>query len=565
MPLQRGERCTVVNTGTLGPVDGDGVMPLESAHIAPRVGGLFAVAVLATGCSSDGGVEAQDKAPTAQTGDALAEATDNAGATQAAQTIILTSTPPATPSKEPTTIALPDGTQIVVSPTAPTPAVTTEAQVPTKEVTASAEPSPTAASLTLEEWANTTEPTGSLQISMRAYATAMGINVDDIKLTPIIIESKSGSIAVLVDQTFGKPLFISEETTEGGFRWTQATVGEYWSKQGKVVGVYLNGEEGKNPTNAESITKNFGGGTLSLNGQVRPGPDIEERKPENAQRIVNLAKQTGAGINFHYIVEPGKYPVTVTAENIDAWLDTRLAETADVLSLNTGKTAFIEYNEAWSTRSASVNEERDPLKDKYPDTWAEEYIHRVISVFMAKGLMPNKDFVVTFNENRMFNNDEKQELVHNTLLTARQKAFERLRGNPEIAATLAKIGITSPEQIQIILGVETHTKLGQQVDDGTFIPEPTEDQIKALSLLFSDLGGIILTEVNPQGNAEQQAQFLDKLSKLLKTDPHLRGIILWNVFGDPSDGTDSSGLSSVVVPLFDAKGNVTKTYYSLLK
>ncbi|MFA5136794.1 MAG: endo-1,4-beta-xylanase [Patescibacteria group bacterium] len=242
MPLQRGERCTVVNTGTLGPVDGDGVTPVELARIAPSFGGLFAVAVLATGC--DGGVEAQDRAPTAQTGDAAAIATDDAQATQTAQAKILTPAGSPIPSQEPTTIALPDGTQMVVSPTAPAPTVTTEAQTPTQEVTVTteatllptSEPSPTA-----------TRTVESLRSTQKAVETYVGVleKAGIVTTSEAILQElqtyeaigKDGMKYEIASTQDGYPLMIK---VEGG-NWEEITGQNTKNVTGINLGAFVGG------------------------------------------------------------------------------------------------------------------------------------------------------------------------------------------------------------------------------------------------------------------------------------------------------------------------------------
>jgi hypothetical protein len=114
------------------------------------------------------------------------------------------------------------------------------------------------------------------------------------------------------------------------------------------------------------------------------------------------------------------------------------------------------------------------------------------------------------------------------------------------------------------LGAETHTKVDQQVDDDSFIPDPTAVQIKTLDSLFADLGGVVMTEVDPQGDPAQKSAFMTKIDSLLAADAYLWGAILWNVYDDPGDSSDKTGLMVSRFVLFNSDGTPTQQYYSLL-
>ena len=124
------------------------------------------------------------------------------------------------------------------------------------------------------------------------------------------------------------------------------------------------------------------------------------------------------------------------------------------------------------------------------------------------------------------------------------------------------MGISKPEDIQILLGAETHTQLDGQRDDGIRIPPPTSDEIINLSAKFKSLGGLMMTEVNPEGTTEQQKEFIQRISSLLIDDPNLKGILFWHVFS-PDDPSDIWGRQKLSI--FNDSGNPTNLYYSLLE
>jgi hypothetical protein len=64
-----------------------------------------------------------------------------------------------------------------------------------------------------------------------------------------------------------------------------------------------------------------------------------------------------------------------------------------------------------------------------------------------------------FNDARLYNRPNKQDYIFNSLLKARQDAFDKLMANPRIKQKLNEMGIESQNDIQIILGSETHTNL----------------------------------------------------------------------------------------------------------
>jgi len=343
---------------------------------------------------------------------------------------------------------------------------------------------------------------------------------------------------------------MATQNENGEWVWQKATPGLYWHAQGKFMGVTLAGDETSNPSINSIVLKYFNRGILSLRGQVRPGPDIKERKPSNAKNEFDLAKLNGMALNFHYLAEPGKFPSDVNKDNIDQWLNRRLSDTADmILNYKLDQPVLVVLNEAWEI-GAKWNRDSNPIKDKYGEKWLEEYFYQAFSVFISRGLVPNKDFILTLNELEMFSNLYKQRLVHNKLLDARRSAFEKLIENPIYAQRLSDLAINRPEDIKIILELQEPENYGEL---SMFF-----QQLNSIADSFSDLGGVILTEVNPK---TQKQKFLVYATQNLANNPNFRGIIFWNLFTiDPSDISLTH-----VLELFSKDGSPTMLFYELLR
>jgi hypothetical protein len=201
----------------------------------------------------------------------------------------------------------------------------------------------------------------------------------------------------------GYALFMAQQDENGNWVWENANPGPYWHAQGKWIGTSLGGAQTKDFKISSIISNYFEGGILGLKGQIRPGPDISERKPSNARYEFELAKKLGMAIYFHYLAEPGKFLSNVNKTNVDEWLNTRLSNTADMISkYDLNQPVLVVFNEAWGS-GTNWNRDSNPLKDKYGEKWVEEYIYQALSVFISKGLTPNKEFILSFNEFEMFN------------------------------------------------------------------------------------------------------------------------------------------------------------------
>jgi hypothetical protein len=266
---------------------------------------------------------------------------------------------------------------------------------------------------------------------------------------------------------------------------------------------------------------------------------------------------------FTYVVEPGKFPKNTTAENVDQWLNRRLSEMSDVIVQNKpSQIVYLQFNEA-TNEKGGWNEDNNPLRDKYGEQWLGEYFYQALLIPIQHGLIPNKDYIIFINENRMFSGITQQ-FIHTKMTEARAYAYQKLTSDSPTNLKLSEMGITKAEDIKIILGTETYVNVDNKSYSGvTFIKDPTPEQINALADFFSDLGGIMMTEVSPHGTIEQKRDFFIKLTSTMKSNPNLHGILLWNIFINPDDATDKYSQSPNL--LFDSQGNPIQLYYALLR
>ena len=368
---------------------------------------------------------------------------------------------------------------------------------------------------------------------------------------------------VVMRTSDGVALTIAQQGENGDWVWQEATPGSYWHIQGKLMGVYVNNEEFDN--SREILRNNFSNGIMSLEEQIRTNA-IPYRPPSRADRLASEAQANNMSLLYHYVAEPGKFPSGVDTKNIDAWLDTRLQGIIQVVKSHKteGRPAYISFNEAWEGNV--WNPEFNPLRSKYGnDKWIEEYITKLLSKFVNSELVPNQDFVIVFNDANLYNRPKKQDMVFDALSLSRQEAFNRVTSDPVMREKLNRMGINNAEGIQILLGTETHTKLGSKQDDGNFWPAPTDEQLTNLSEKFSPLGGIIMTEVNPFGTQEEKQVFLKRMALLLEKLPYFKGMIFWNVFKDSDDGGSEYPLSADPLLLFNYEdGSPAALYYALL-
>jgi len=362
----------------------------------------------------------------------------------------------------------------------------------------------------------------------------------------VVIRSADGT-AILMAQSVGNE-----------WQWSEATLGNYWKAQGKNIGVYVITEEENDPVIQNLLNSYFENGILAWGGDLS--------NTSGSSRLEEKANLLNASYFFHEVAEPGKFPKDVNAANADMWLDQRLDTIANSIQLNktTDRPTYINFNEAFGETSG-WNQEDNPLRNKYGDEWIANYITAVIKKFTSYGLVPNKDFVILFNDARLYNRPSKQDFIFKILMQARQSAFANLASDPTMKQKLSQMGINSADDIQIILGSETYTKLGSNEDDVNFWPAPTDAEMADLTEKFTPLGGVLMTEVDPFGNAEQKQQFLLQISNWLNTLPSLRGVIFWNALHNTDVGNPAYPLIADPLILFDyPSGSPTSLYYDLL-
>lgn len=389
---------------------------------------------------------------------------------------------------------------------------------------------------------------------------ATGLEPEKVNLQPQTYNGPNGTFAFLVDDTTGATVFISTDNEGVPVKWEVATPSSFWCAFGKYLGPMMNGDEWR--YNRHLVQEYFSDGILGLLGQVRPGPDIDERRPQNAAEYLSMSRQNRMAFVFNYVVEPGKFPKGVNSGNVDEWLSTRLAEISSVVSQNKPPLpVFIQFNEA--TRDGNGwNPDPNPLKDKYGEDWLGEYLHQALLIPINSGLVPNKDFVILINENKMTSN-ASQQFVHDKWTKARIYAYQKLTSDPVTAAKLQDVGITAAEDVDVVLGSQTYVNLDNRAANGiVFIDDPTVQQLQDLANYFADLGGVLLTEVSPHGDKEQQKEFLTKITEAVLNNSNLRGALLWNVFNNPEDKTDKYMQSPVL--LFNVDGSPTSLYFALM-
>ncbi len=392
-------------------------------------------------------------------------------------------------------------------------------------------------------------------------------NAFDLDPVEVVTELKPELLApegknIVFRTTNGVALMIAKQDEKGNWIWQSATPGNYWREFGKSMGLYMEGEESKNSNYQELVESYFKDGILSLAGQVRPNAE-PERPPSNANKLAGQAQKNRMNLFIQYIAEPGKFPLYVNTSNVDSWLASRFEGFAQVIKNNktADRPAYISFNEAWE--GDVWNEEYNPLRQKYGEQWIQEYIYLAITLLINEGLVPNEDFILVFNDANLYNRPHKQDLVYETLSEARSNAFSKLMSDKEMKTNLNEFGINKVDDLEIILGVQTHTQLDGKRDDGFFIPPPSDEEIINLSGKFDDLGGVIMTEVNPEGTAEQQEEFVKRISSLLPNVPAVKGIIWWNIFKDSNDTPDQI-FERTVLEFFNEEMTPTRLYYALL-
>jgi hypothetical protein len=437
----------------------------------------------------------------------------------------------------------------------PKPTLTPTPEIPKIEVGGLAIPDPRDSNPELFDLKNPDSP-------VVQFANAFGVKPEDVVSgLHIQIETPYGLPPFVVLRTTNNyksvALMIARQNAEGKWQWSEATIANYWRGYNRDIGVYVNTEQLKDPESQEIIKRYFKNGLLAWGGDLS--------NTSNANKLEAEASYLNASYLGIAVAEPGKFQKDVNVTNIDQWLNQRLTNIAQLIKNKkpTGSPTYVNFNEAWG-ETYGWNPESNPLRNKYGDNnWVSEYIYRIVLIFVDQELTPNKDFIIMFNDARLYNRPNKQDYIFNSLLKARQDAFDKLMADPRIKQKLNEMGIKSQNDIQIILGSETHTKLGLNEDSVNFWPTPTAEEIENLAKKFEPLGGVLITEINPFGNLKQKEEFLKLLNKSIKT-PGIRGLLFWNVLKNSDVGNPNYPLIADPLTLFNEDGSPTPLYYELL-
>ncbi len=351
------------------------------------------------------------------------------------------------------------------------------------------------------------------------------------------------------DLSDGICLWMAKKLPTEAWKWDIAKPGAYWQSLGKFVGIYMGGDETKTPPFPQLAMYHFGeGGVLALNGQVRPGPDIEERKPTNsaAVRSFRMARDAHMGLFFHYVAEPGKYPSYVTDQNVDQWLEDRLVEIAMVAKEHRLRyPIFLVYNEPLHPDARWWNEEREPLRDKYGDRYLEEFIYKTIKVFIDNGLAPNKDFIVVINDDASAPRPAKAEQFYQMLLRMRDNVFDRFWNDKLYQEKLRSAGLSVSTDLPLWMGFQMNT------------PSSSSKQVVHLPGTYLDMK-ILLTEIDFwTRDWTERATLMKGYIELMKSAPNMMGALIFNPFIDEPRNPQ--------VPLFDDANRPNVVYYQLLR
>jgi hypothetical protein len=419
-----------------------------------------------------------------------------------------------------------------------------------------------------------------LDLTSRDAPIPQFVNAMQMAGIEVTVEEVNSGLRPQLETPNNLPPFITYRTDDGvalimakldvqknEWYWERTVLGEYWSMQGKMLGTYLTRGNINNITHKALFTKYFSnGGVLALNGQIHT--DMEgslthylERTPLDplalkAYQLANLSETRG--LYTHFFCEPGRFPENVNQTNIDTWLTDRFSMLAEaVITKKILTPVIIEFNEAFHN-NGTWSPAENPIRSKYNKNWIAEYFYLGFSTLLNNGLIPNKNFIMAFNEYEMFGDLSKQKLVFSELTRAREEAFMRLQTNDNYRKQLLEAGISSAEDITIVLGLQDPLKYG---DNENFIK-----QLSAIADTTEPLNiEVILTEVNPEdgqlSTGISQADFLKALSQLLHTNDNLTGVLLWNLFTTLNEDPNIGGM----LPLFDSQGNPTYLYYTLLQ
>jgi hypothetical protein len=374
------------------------------------------------------------------------------------------------------------------------------------------------------------------------------VNVMEMAGIEITPEEVNNALKPQLETPNNLPPFITYRTSDGvalimatrnlesqEWEWKKAIATEYWRAYGKYFGYGIKPRHEKYASYLNPIQ--FKSGLLALTGALENGGPIE-----GARDFLYQADQNDMAFFMHYVVEPGKYPDYVNTENVDKWLDNRLNEIAGLIKRynNSSAPVYISINEPWHYKNPGQwNSDRNPLRDKYGDNWLTEYVNSVVQILTIEyGLKIGEDYLIVVNDDTGLTKPSKIDPIYNRLSTVAQDVYKK----HQVALTERKI-----TNLQIILGLQ----VGE---------DEVSNTIERIAVKFADLGGIILTEVNPEGSQTEVMKFLENLSGLVDS-PNIHGLYIWKVVPEP----DPDEVDSHPTLLLDGRGDPTVLYYQFLR
>ena len=431
-----------------------------------------------------------------------------------------TSTPAPSATSLPTATAVPTSTATPTSTPTATPTAT-PTPIPTIQVGGLSVPDPRVTNPELFDLTKKDSP-------IVEHANAFKLNSADVLagLHPEIEKPEGMPEFITMRTADGVALMMATKNENNEWVWQKATFTEYWRAYGKYVGYGLKPRHRRDYASYLDPSR-FKGGLMALTGALEEGGRVG-----SAGSFLQEADKNNMAFLMHYLLEPGKFPDGINAENVDGWLDDRLRKTADLIKQYNQSTApvLVEINEPWHYKNPGQwNPDPNPLRNKYGDEWLTETVSRIVQILTKENnLQIGHDYIILINDDTGLKIKEKLNPIHNRLSEVKNAVSQRFH-------------------------TEVPITLGLQVGSDTV---PVETIIN-VSSQFADLGGIFLSEVNPY--LSDQESYLRQLTRLLK-QPNILGFYIWKVVPEP----DSDEVDNHPSLLLNSDGSPTILYYQLL-
>jgi len=224
-----------------------------------------------------------------------------------------------TPTPAPSATPLPTATATPTSTPTATPTAT-PTPIPTVQVGNLSVPDPRVTSPELFDVTKKDSP-------IVEYANAFNLNSADVLagLHPEIEKPKGMPEFITMRTSDGVALMMATQNENGEWVWQKATFTEYWRAYGKYVGYGLKPRHQRDYAHYLSPSR-FKGGLIALTGALEEGGRVG-----SAGSFLQEADKNNMAFLMHYLLEPGKFPDGINAENVDQWLDNRLREMARLI------------------------------------------------------------------------------------------------------------------------------------------------------------------------------------------------------------------------------------------